>query len=446
MIPVIASSGRSFKGAFAYYMHDKNAQTTKRIVWTETLNMMTQCVEKAHKVMAYTAKAQSYLKEATGQKRTGRKLEKPVFAYSLSWHPEQKPDKAEMLKAAKTSLAKLGLTEHEVAIAAHSDEPHAHCHIIVNRVHPLTGMAANMKYSKRRLSDFARKYEREHRKIYCKKREENHRKRQQGERTRYNDPIIAEAWQRSTNAEGFQYRLAAKGYQLAQGRKRLVVIDPHGKTHNPTRHLKGIAKAAEFNRRMGSLDQTKLPTVESVTAERRVKEKQYQERVEAFEKRAAQAISKTTAKHYQQQNDLLIRHHRKLTSKRTELADYYQLEEKQERIDDLKHRIKHPNFMQKLSFKLFRTDQKLKDSISQIKATKATAEQRMSEALTQLERNRDRELDGLKKRQARELETITNNLEGWRPKQPSLTQEWQRANRERQHTRERSHDAPSYSR
>lgn len=446
MIPVIASSGRSFKGAFAYYMHDKNAQTTARIAWTETLNMMTQCVETAHKVMAYTAKVQSYLKEATGQKRTGRKLEKPVFAYSLSWHPEQRPDKAEMLKAAKTSLAKLRLTEHEVTIVAHNDEPHAHCHIIANRVHPLTGMAANMKYSKRKLSDFAREYEREHGKIYCKKREENHRKRQQGQRTRYNDPAIAEAWQKSTNAKDFQYRLAAKGYQLAQGRKRLVVIDPYGKTHNPTRHLKGIAKAAEFKQRMRDLDREQLPTVETITAEHRAKEGQYQEHMKAFEERAAKAISKTTAEHYRQQSDLLIRHHQTLTSKRTELEEYYKLTEKQEQIDNLKHQIKRPGFIQKWSFKLFKSDRKIKDSISQLETGKANAEQRLSEALTKLEHNRDRELSGLKKRQARELETITNNLEEWRPQKPSLIQAWQRANRERQRTRSRDYDAPSYSR
>ena len=103
MVPVIAAGGASFQGAFSYYFHDKGAKTRARVDWTETLNMLTDCVDKAWKVMAYTAKAQARLKEAAGQKMTGAKLKKPVFAYSLSWHPEQKPSKDEMLEAARDS-------------------------------------------------------------------------------------------------------------------------------------------------------------------------------------------------------------------------------------------------------------------------------------------------------------------------------------------------------
>ena len=83
MVPVIAANGASFQGAFQYYFHDKDAKTRGRIAWTETLNMLTDCVDKAWKVMAYTAKSQARLKAASGQKMTGTKLKKPVFAYSL---------------------------------------------------------------------------------------------------------------------------------------------------------------------------------------------------------------------------------------------------------------------------------------------------------------------------------------------------------------------------
>ena len=126
------------------------------------------------------------------------------------------------------------------------------------------------------------------------------------------------------------------------------------------------------------------------------------------------------------------------------MKEYYQLDEKQAEIDTLKHQLTNPNIIQKLGFKIFRTDTKLRDNISRLEATKANAEQRLNEATTQLEHNRDRELSGLKKRQAEELEPITKNLEGWRPRKPSLTQAWERTSRERQ--RSRGYDEPSFSR
>ena len=180
MTPHIAKQGWSFKGAFLYYMHDKQATTSERVSWTHTMNMMTDCVKKAWKVMAYTVCHQAELKQAAGKRLSGRKLEKPVFAYSLSWHPEQKPDKEEMLKAARQSLKKLGLEDYEVAIAAHNDTPHKYIHVIVNRVHPVTGIAKTIRKPKIKLSNWASDYERETGKIYCKMREENRRKREHG--------------------------------------------------------------------------------------------------------------------------------------------------------------------------------------------------------------------------------------------------------------------------
>jgi len=176
MVPVIASRGASFRGAFSYYFHDKNAWTTERILWTKTLNLMTDCVEKAWRFMAYTAKHQAQLKLASGQRMSGAKMQKPVFSYSLSWHPEQIPTKQAMLEAATESLHLLGLSEHQTIIAAHADEPHPHVHIIVNVVHPLTGLVAKLKNTKRCLSKFALNYEREDGKIYCTEREKNNTK------------------------------------------------------------------------------------------------------------------------------------------------------------------------------------------------------------------------------------------------------------------------------
>lgn len=267
MVPVIASGGSSFHGAWLYYFHDKNATTNARVAWTHTHNLLTDCAEKAWKVMAFTVKVQARLKEAAGIARSGRKLEKPVFAYSLSWHPEQKPDKNMMLKAARLSLEALGLFEHETMIAAHRDEPHSHIHIVVNRCHPITGRAASISHSKRKLSDFAREWERKEGNVYCRRREENYQKRQVRQSTRYVDPVIAESWANSNDGRSFMAELEKHGYALAQGRKRLVVVDCFGKTINPVRHLRGV-NAMEFHAKMAVMIGA-LPRPEEILAWRR---------------------------------------------------------------------------------------------------------------------------------------------------------------------------------
>src|SRR5919204_648282 len=38
-------------------------------------------------------------------------------------------------------LSDLGLSEHQAVMVAHQDRPHAHVHVMVNRVHPETGVA-----------------------------------------------------------------------------------------------------------------------------------------------------------------------------------------------------------------------------------------------------------------------------------------------------------------
>jgi hypothetical protein len=268
MVPVIAGNGASFNGAFRYYCHDKQGSTRERVEWTQTVNMLTECVAKAWKVMAYTAKNQDRLKEASGQTATGRKLQKPVFAFSLSWAPDQRPDRPTMLEAAKRSLEALGLAEHQAIIVAHNDRPHRHVHIVANTVHPLTGLVAQLRHTKRKLSEFALHYEREGGKIYCARREENHEKRQRGEQTRYDAPDIAEAWRTTTNGRDFKAALEATGYVLAQGRKRLVIVDPYGKTHNPARLLKNV-RAADIRTRLMDVDLTRLPDADAVVSDMR---------------------------------------------------------------------------------------------------------------------------------------------------------------------------------
>ena len=190
MVPAITEPGRSFKGAALYYLHDKRREgeaerlTSERVAWTHTLNLSTDDPERAWRIMAHTAMSQAELKARAGEKATGRKLTKPVYAYSLAWHPEQRPDKDHMLSTALESLKAQGLEGYQAIILEHSDEPQQHVHVFVCRVHPETGIAATLSNSKLKLSKWAEGYEKQHGKIYCDKRVENNRKREQHEAVR----------------------------------------------------------------------------------------------------------------------------------------------------------------------------------------------------------------------------------------------------------------------
>jgi len=184
MVPRLTRGGHSFKGAALYYLHDKRLDgervrlTTERVSWTETRNLPTDDPQRAWRMMAHTASQQAALKDAAGIKATGRKLENPVLAYSLSWHPEENPDRAEMIRAAEDSLKVLGLDQHQVVLVAHHDEPHPHVHIMVNRVSPIDGRAAPLSKSKLVLSQWAEAYEKAQGLIRCEERVKNNAHRE----------------------------------------------------------------------------------------------------------------------------------------------------------------------------------------------------------------------------------------------------------------------------
>lgn len=193
MIPKLNPRGRSFHGACSYVLHDVGqANTHDRVAWTMTVNLSTQDVKWAWHEMTETFWAQDALKAASNVKRTGRKNTTPVLHYTLSWAPDEKPDPETMRKAALTSLAALGLSEHEALIAAHNDTKHTHLHIIVNTVHPQTGRTAALSLSKLALSRWAEAYEREHG-IQCEQRLTNNAERAKEARARGASALLMDA-------------------------------------------------------------------------------------------------------------------------------------------------------------------------------------------------------------------------------------------------------------
>ena len=410
MVPVIAGMGTSFKGAFLYYCHDKDARTTMRVAWTETRNLMADTVDKAWRFMAYTAKSRERLKQAAGVKATGRKLEKPVFTYSLSWHPEQSPTKREMLQAADDSLKALGLEEHQVIISCHRDEPHSHVHLIVNRTHPLTGIAAKLSRSKRKLSDFARVFQRKEGTDYCPAREENYQKRKAGKRTKYGDPVIVNAWANSNSGKEFMAALEAEGYALANGNRRLVVVDRYGKAINPVRQLEGV-KAKEFNALLGDLDLNSLPDASTLqkSAKNAEKEKRAaaQRKREELEERKALMLAALQDRQIEERSVLFSKHHTRIENAKAELSDFYALTEQKEGIRNLNIQLKKMG----LFGRLFRRHRKIEAEKAAKLKTLENAQMRFNEAIGSLETKRDRELEQLSHKQSEQVRKLTLELD-----------------------------------
>jgi len=230
------------------------------VSFTATRNLGTDDTEIAWREMAYTARNQKAIKKAYGTDLRGRPLLNPVGHYSLSWPVEDNPTPEEMLKAADESLKWLGAQECQAFMIAHNDSAHIHIHIVFNRVHPVTGRAVKLCYSKRKLSLWAESYEKKQGKIHCPQRVENNKKRRElatlrqqnpaaakGHMVRARDPNIQEAWNRADNGQSFAAALADKGYVLARGERkrkdgrvcRYVAIDPYGKIVNIAKHIEG---------------------------------------------------------------------------------------------------------------------------------------------------------------------------------------------------------------
>src|SRR5216684_2865034 len=67
------------------------------------------------------------------------RAQEPAYHIALSFAPEDPVDRAMMEGVADRLLARLGLAEHQAVLVAHRDRPHAHVHLVVNRIHPETG-------------------------------------------------------------------------------------------------------------------------------------------------------------------------------------------------------------------------------------------------------------------------------------------------------------------
>lgn len=91
----------------------------------------------------------------------GSRMEKPVYHISVSFGEADNPTREQMREAAERVLGELGLGEHQALLVAHQDKEHPHLHIMVNRVHPDTGKAADVAFDYRQVEGVLRELEKE---------------------------------------------------------------------------------------------------------------------------------------------------------------------------------------------------------------------------------------------------------------------------------------------
>jgi hypothetical protein len=173
MIVIIHKAGTSFKGLATYLTHDVKAETDERVSWTRTLNLAHDHVGSAVDEMLWTARSAELLKQEAGLRAGGRETENAIKHVSLNWSPEDKPTAEHMAQTTEAFLRQMNWHEHQAIAVAHQDKDHAHVHLMINTVHPETGLHLDDGFDKRRAQKWALAYEQETGRIHCEQRLEN---------------------------------------------------------------------------------------------------------------------------------------------------------------------------------------------------------------------------------------------------------------------------------
>ena len=83
-----------------------------------------------------------------------------------------------MIETTEDFLRHMKWHEHQAIFVAHDDKAHAHVHVMLNVVHPETGLRLDDNFERRRAQAWALEYEREQGRIYCEQRLKNPEERE----------------------------------------------------------------------------------------------------------------------------------------------------------------------------------------------------------------------------------------------------------------------------
>lgn len=130
MLAKVAPSSNDFHALARYLLRGKPGSTPdpKRVAWTFSQNLPTDDPELAATYMNATA-------------QLSRRTKNAAYHMMIAWHERERPSPDLMQKVARETLDLAGLAEHQALVMGHGDKPHAHLHILLNRVHPDSGRA-----------------------------------------------------------------------------------------------------------------------------------------------------------------------------------------------------------------------------------------------------------------------------------------------------------------
>lgn len=129
MLAKIERSHNDFQALANYLIHGKERPTNpNRVAWVFGHNLATDDPLLAATYMNAIAELSKRCRNA-------------CYHTSINWHPDERPTPEIMQEIARRTLEMAGLSEHQALVMGHGDKPHAHLHMMINRVHPVTGRA-----------------------------------------------------------------------------------------------------------------------------------------------------------------------------------------------------------------------------------------------------------------------------------------------------------------
>jgi hypothetical protein len=202
------------------------------------------------------------------------------YLYSLSISPSEPLTREQYNEAITAIENRLGLADQPRAVVFHVKDGREHCHVVWSRIDVDKMRAVHMAHDRRKLMDLACELARkfghdlppglkaweEKQKREKEKLEATLGEKAQAEETgitpEQRRAEITAAYEASDSAEAFLSALEEKGYALARGDKRgLVVVDRFGNPHSLTRYVKGHT-AKGIKARLAALSPEHLPNAD----------------------------------------------------------------------------------------------------------------------------------------------------------------------------------------
>lgn len=136
---------------------------TQYVTSESVLNALGEDVEKTIGVeIGNVASLDTAAEEMELVASRNKRVKNAKLHYILSWPEREVPSTEEIFEAARSTLAALGIADHQYIIAIHGNTDNVHAHIAVNRVHPTTYRAARLEWLHKTLHKAAREIEIEH--------------------------------------------------------------------------------------------------------------------------------------------------------------------------------------------------------------------------------------------------------------------------------------------